>query len=269
MKRDQRRADTLADALRPDAAPTGEATTAEQLAAVLSGVVDIADAVEDEAHEQRARAVERPGRQLIELAHPEGQALAANKIACAVRGLLAGQGEAAKAYTAPLREQIAAANARAEAAERERDAATARVAALTKDRDDNVDELVNCLAEREDDRRQASDALGHLRIRAEIAETERAAARRECDALRAIVEGRTAPPSAAEIAAHEAAGGLWWVIVRTESLDEHPVVYDTASARALAAYQRNADPEAAPIRWWALSRNRIPCAWPVVDGVSR
>jgi len=36
----------------------GEATTAEQLAAVLSGVVDIADAVEDEAHEQRARAVE-------------------------------------------------------------------------------------------------------------------------------------------------------------------------------------------------------------------
>lgn len=97
----------------------GEATTAEQLAAVLSGVVDIADSVEDEAHQQRARAVERPGRQLIELAHPEGQALAANKIACAVRGMLAGQGEAAEAYVAPLREQFAAATARAEAAEQE------------------------------------------------------------------------------------------------------------------------------------------------------
>lgn len=259
MKRDQRRADTLADALRPDAAPTGEATTAEQLAAVLSGVVDIADAVEDEAHEQRARAVERPGRQLIELAHPEGQALAANKIACAVRGLLAGQGEAAKAYTAPLREQIAAANARAEAAERERDAATARVAALTKDRDDNVDELVNCLAEREDDRRQASDALGHLRIRAEIAETERAAARRECDALRAIVEGRTAPPTIREARQHSHVTRGAFVAV----LGSSPA---HLSARIATGLQRF---DVTPQLWIALGADGRPCAWPVVDGVSR
>jgi len=133
----------------------GEATTAEQLAAVLSGVVDIADAVEDEAHEQRARAVERPGRQLIELAHPEGQALAANKIACAVREILSGRDHAAAAYTAPLREQIAARGAeiaRLESAcddlqtawltaSAERDAARDQLAAATRDATETEAEL--------------------------------------------------------------------------------------------------------------------------------
>jgi len=156
------------------------------------------------------------------------------------------------------RERVRAA-LRAEAAERERDAATARVAALTKDRDDNVDELVNCLAEREDDRRQASDALGHLRIRAEIAETERAAARRECDALRAIVEGRTAPPTIREARQHSHVTRGAFVAV----LGSSPA---HLSARIATGLQRF---DVTPQLWIALGADGRPCAWPVVDGVPR
>lgn len=184
----------------------GEATTAEQLAAALSGVVDIADGVELAAHASRERALATEGWQLVDLAHHEGAAMAACRIARAVRDLLAGQGESAGAYAAPMREQLAAETARADAAEQ------------------------------------------------------------ECARLRAIVDGRTTPPTDAEIAAHEAAGGKWRArtplgggVADTDMMSEGSALRwaSVCRERGIAA------------TWWALDAAGRPCAWPVVDGVTR
>lgn len=73
-------------------------------------------------------------------------------------------------------------------------------------------------------------------------------------ALRAIIEGRTTPPTDAEAAAHHAAGGAWLVAWRRSNL---PTVASIVSG---------------PRVWWpkadvvgavALDAERRPCAWPV------
>ena len=91
----------------------GEATTAEQLAATLVQVVDIAETVEAEADAGRAETVARKGHALHDLARYEGRAHAANAIACAVRRMLDGQNVAA--LTTPLRERLAAVEAERDA----------------------------------------------------------------------------------------------------------------------------------------------------------
>ena len=75
------------------------------------------------------------------------------------------------------------------------------------------------------------------------------------DELRAIVEGRTAPPTDAEIDAHHAAGGSW--------LTGDTVTWAPASLRGM---RDNGETEGCV--WIALDRSYRPCARPVVE-VSR
>ena len=89
--------------------------------------------------------------------------------------------------------------------------------------------------------------------------------------LRAIIEGRTTPPTDAEIAAHDHAGG-WWVRLplrgggTTCSCDacrahqQPPDELPNANVASLAAGDR----ETPGARWWAHDAERRPCAWPTV-----
>lgn len=89
------------------------------------------------------------------------------------------------------------------------------------------------------------------------------AARADAAALRAIVEGRTVPPTDAEIAAHAAAGGVWLVAMSPGF--GHDIV---GRARALQLAETSRLPRRAYIvtveRWWALDAAGRPCPWPTV-----
>jgi len=96
--------------------------------------------------------------------------------------------------------------------------------------------------------------------RADDAERVATDLRDDLDRLRAIVEGRTTPPTDAESAAHDAAGGAWLVAWRR---GERPTVASIVSG---------------PRVWWptadvvtavALDAQRRPCAWPVVTEAPR
>ena len=82
-------------------------------------------------------------------------------------------------------------------------------------------------------------------------------------ALYEIIEGRTAPPTDAEIDAHAAAGGGWMVrwIAGTPAQravgDEFGTFHDPRDAR-----KWRDDREV--YRWIALDRDGRPCAWPEV-----
>lgn len=86
-------------------------------------------------------------------------------------------------------------------------------------------------------------------------------------ALREIINGRTTPPTDAEIDAHRATGGGWIVGDRPFYLS-----VEVRDARALcerrAALHVAELPMWPPYRWIALDRDGKPCAWPVVE-VSR
>ncbi len=87
--------------------------------------------------------------------------------------------------------------------------------------------------------------------RRETAEAVRALVA-ERDALRAIVEGRTTPPTDAEMLSHWRAGGWWLVLgadgqLRSECVREDGDVFRGAR-RIIAA-----------------DRDGRPCAWPVVE----
>jgi len=71
-------------------------------------------------------------------------------------------------------------------------------------------------------------------------------------ALHAIIEGRTEPPTPAELAAHDRAGGRW-IVLRAGRI-ELPV--DGYDARMTTPF---------PSRWWSLASDGRPCAGPVVD----
>ena len=74
----------------------------------------------------------------------------------------------------------------------------------------------------------------------------------ERDALRAIIAGRTTAPTAAEVAAHDAAGG-WWRY-QTENDWGDATCQDVGLIREAWAITR----------WWALDASGAPCVWPVV-----
>lgn len=78
----------------------------------------------------------------------------------------------------------------------------------------------------------------------------------ERDALRAIIEGRTTPPTEAEVDAHAAAGCVW----RWQNLPGDPAGprWGTAFADEVEGFRRF------PLRWWALDAQGVPTAWPVV-----
>ncbi len=87
---------------------------------------------------------------------------------------------------------------------------------------------------------------------------ERARIEHERDALRVIIEGRTTPPTDAEIAEHWRAGGTW-------------IVEGVVVLRGVEETRRHAEQLAwAAVPWLPIGRDRRPCAWPVVDSeVSR
>jgi hypothetical protein len=105
---------------------------------------------------------------------------------------------------------------------------------------------------RAEEPRQEHDAL-----RAQLAQVTA-----ERDALRAIVEGRTTPPTDAEIEVHDAAGGLW----RCVAIDDPYMCRDAMRGRGAAYHRALIDAlESEGARWWALDAQKRPCAWPVVD----
>lgn len=79
-------------------------------------------------------------------------------------------------------------------------------------------------------------------------------ARKELAALRAILDGRTTPPTEAEIVTHHAAGGFWLVRAR---LGVPNVAVTLASARMAARNNLFA-------LWIPLDAAGHPCAWPTV-----
>ena len=97
---------------------------------------------------------------------------------------------------------------------------------------------------------------------ADVMHMERSALRyvRTVIVLHAIIEGRTVPPTDAELAAHEAAGGSWLLMWQ---FDGEPRV-DTA--RLLVQVRGYARGHARWMyRWIALDANGSPCAWPEVS----
>lgn len=83
--------------------------------------------------------------------------------------------------------------------------------------------------------------------------------RRERDALRAIIEGRTTAPTLYEADAHAAAMGAWLAWFRG----------DSGRHRLAVGYGDESDAwriNNLVARWWALDANGRPCAWPVVAG---
>lgn len=89
----------------------------------------------------------------------------------------------------------------------------------------------------------------------------------ELDALRAIVEGRTTPPTDEECEAHEAAGGLWRWIVTVDGSVSWGLSSDigpTCDTRPLSGVPRRIGSVYA-VRWWPLDSTGRPCAWPTTE----
>ena len=87
---------------------------------------------------------------------------------------------------------------------------------------------------------------------------ERDALRTMLAEAREIIEGRTAAPTDAEIAAHRASGGAWLCAPLAPSGAAcDPWVEDDRTIHK----RRNTS-----ARWWALDGNRCPCAWPTMRG---
>jgi hypothetical protein len=83
----------------------------------------------------------------------------------------------------------------------------------------------------------------------------------EIGRLRAIIEGRTTPPTDTEIAVHAARGGVW----RTRYvIGEAALSRDVMGAES-AGYARDAALPQHAYLWWALDSHGRPCAWPVVE----
>lgn len=78
------------------------------------------------------------------------------------------------------------------------------------------------------------------------------------------IMGRTVPPTDAEIEAHAAAGGRWWVIAEWGRNNVNHVrsgSWVQPWAMQIARLLR----EQENTRWWAHDASGAPCAWPVVS----
>lgn len=129
----------------------------------------------------------------------------------------------------------------------------------------HAEELARALRSAQEElarQRDAFDAGSRLngRLRNEVGMLAR-----ERDALRAIVEGRTTPPTDAEVAAHAAAGGRWRCVVPealrmcADGMHGHAARLHRETLDA-AGYTRSS--------WWATDASARPCAWPVVTEVT-
>lgn len=79
-------------------------------------------------------------------------------------------------------------------------------------------------------------------------------------ALRAIIEGRTVPPTDAEIAAHHAAGGRWRCLVPNRLWQSKDAMHDSTARIQRATLEVDGGPAV----WWSIDSTGRPCAWPVV-----
>lgn len=92
----------------------------------------------------------------------------------------------------------------------------------------------------------------------------------EVERLRAIIEGRTVPPTDEEIEVHEAAGGRWRCVATVDGQRAPGLCFD--GARDIVGRESVFD--GLPRRigsvyvetWWALDCHGMPCPWPVVGG---
>lgn len=94
------------------------------------------------------------------------------------------------------------------------------------------------------------DSLTARLARTVIAQAERIAT------LEAIVEGRTTPPTDAEIAAHDATGATWMIAHRDGQIVVTAMSWPSSRDWHVAK---------GAVRWWALTIDGRPCAWPEVS----
>ena len=147
---------------------------------------------------------------------------------------------------------------------RECDALRARAELAEAERADALSELTRVTAAHARD--DAADAYDRLVARvweAATGDTHEGPASVEVllDAvreLRAIVEGRTTPPSDEEARAHIDAGGVFRMVCGTRVFTAESMI---AVDIAIEDFPGG--------RWWALDAQKRPCAWPVVGEVQR
>ena len=90
----------------------------------------------------------------------------------------------------------------------------------------------------------------------------------EIASLRAIIDGRTTPPTDEEIRS-AALAGLTVILHATEACDGHRVDIFTRDVLVLSTWAaHHADGNFASATWRLIDANDRPCAWPVVAEVS-
>lgn len=102
-------------------------------------------------------------------------------------------------------------------------------------------------------------AYRDLAATASAARAERDAALTEVARLRAIIEGRTIPPTPAEIEAHEETGGRWRCITMVSRRRDA----DRMVGRVALAHIAELDAAGfTSVRWWATDFDGRLCPWP-------
>ena len=136
--------------------------------------------------------------------------------------------------------------ARAERAEAERDAALAHAEELTRALRAAQSDLARALA----------DGRVELRQRADDAERVAADMLDDLKHLRAIIEGRTTPPTDAEVYAHVAPGRSgWWLVSSPDDMSLELIEQPS---------ERDWCIEWGATQWLPIDLDGRPCAWPVV-----
>ena len=79
-------------------------------------------------------------------------------------------------------------------------------------------------------------------------------------AAREIIDGRTSPPTEAEVRAHANAGGRWLISCEGDAGRRHVYTLDRGWEDALGEVRR---PGAGVTRWWSLDAEGAGCPWPV------
>jgi hypothetical protein len=97
--------------------------------------------------------------------------------------------------------------------------------------------------------RGAADAVA-LKLRHHDEATHAAWCAAEVLRLRAVIEGRTTPPTPAEVEAHMAAGGYWLASIGANI----QILSGRINLRATTHFTR----------WVAFGHDNRPCAWPEV-----
>jgi hypothetical protein len=164
------------------------------------------------------------------------------------------RGDGAEAEAVRLTECLRRANASLEETER---SLYLEAQAMERERDHAVECAQNARAELE---RLRGDA-DHLGTVAGVSMDHVDDMATENAALRAIIEGRTTPPTDAEIAVHAARGGRWRTTYRVGDPALCGDLLDADAAEQLASAQR-----ARPLHayaWWATEASGELCAWPI------